>query len=348
MFDINTTRTMLEAIERSHKPTTTLVDVFFPNVRTFVTETVEIEYRKGGRRMAPFIVPNTKGVNVSRVGSELRVYKAPLMRPKRVIAVDDVMARGFGEGVYSTKTPEERAVEMRARDLADLQDMIARRQEWMAAQLLVNGSYKIEGVADDGVTQKIDTLSFDFNNKTTISGNTWDKPAAKIYDDIGDVSQKIRRNAGEIPTVAIMSSNVVKYLLNNAQLLKYMMVPPAANLSLMSMQPRLQRPDLMRVGYIQALNMELYAYDGVYEDDKGALQQYIPDDHVIVGIPGCGQRLFGEDTQMESDNQLHTYEGMYIPKITADAENDVSSLALSSRCVVCPRYADDWAVIKVK
>lgn len=271
MFDINTTRTMLEAIERSHKPTTTLVDVFFPNVRTFVTETVEIEYRKGGRRMASFIVPNTKGVNVSRVGSELRVYKAPLMRPKRVVAVDDVMARGFGEGVYSTKTPEERAVEMRARDLADLQDMIARRQEWMAAQLLINGSYKIEGVADDGVTQKIDTLSFDFNNKTTISGNTWDKPAAKIYDDIGDVSQKIRRNAGEIPTVAIMSSNVVKYLLNNDQLLKYMMVPTAANLSLISMQPRLQRPDLMRVGYIQALNMELYAYDGVYEDDKGTL-----------------------------------------------------------------------------
>ncbi len=245
MFDINTTRTMLEAIERSHKPTTTLVDVFFPNVRTFVTETVEIEYRKGGRRMAPFIVPNTKGVNVSRVGSELRVYKAPLMRPKRVIAVDDVMARGFGEGVYSTKTPEERAVEMRARDLADLQDMIARRQEWMAAQLLINGSYKIEGVADDGVTQKIDN-------------------------------------------------------------------------------------------------------DGVYEDDKGTLQQYIPDDHVVVGIPGCGQRLFGAVTQMESDNQLHTYEGMYIPKITADAENDVSSLALSSRCVVCPRYTDDWAVVKVK
>ena len=84
-------------MERSFKPTTTLVDTFFPEVRTFVTETVEMEYRKGTRKMAPFVTPGAKGVNMARSGSQLRVYKAPLMKPKRVIEASDIMRRGFGE-----------------------------------------------------------------------------------------------------------------------------------------------------------------------------------------------------------------------------------------------------------
>ena len=96
-INLDDTRTLLGVVERSFKPTKTLVDTFFPEVRTFVTETVEMEYRKGTRKLAPFVVPGTKGVNVSRGGSQLRVYKAPLMKPKRVIEASDLMRRGFGE-----------------------------------------------------------------------------------------------------------------------------------------------------------------------------------------------------------------------------------------------------------
>lgn len=55
-FDINETRTMLAAMEQSYKPTTTLVDVFFSHAQTFVTNTVSMEFRKGGRAMAPYIM----------------------------------------------------------------------------------------------------------------------------------------------------------------------------------------------------------------------------------------------------------------------------------------------------
>ena len=114
MINLDDTRTLLGVVERSFKPTTTLVDTFFPEVRTFVTETVEMEYRKGTRKMAPFVVPGTKGVNMARNGSQLRVYKAPLMKPKRVIEASDIMRRGFGETVYSQRTPAERAQALRA------------------------------------------------------------------------------------------------------------------------------------------------------------------------------------------------------------------------------------------
>ena len=92
-INIDDTRTLLQAIERTNPPTTTLIDTFFPAVKTFLTNTVDMEYRKGGRRMAPFVVPGSKGVNMSRNGSQIRSYKAPLMRPKRTIEASDIERR---------------------------------------------------------------------------------------------------------------------------------------------------------------------------------------------------------------------------------------------------------------
>lgn len=352
MLNINDTRTLLEVVERSFKPTTTLVNTFFGNVKTFVTETVEMEYRKGARKMAPFVVPGTKGVNLARNGSQLRVYKAPLMKPKRVIEASDIMRRGFGENVYSQHTPAERAQALRANDMAELIDSIIRREEWMAAQILINGSCQIKGFADDGKTELIDTITFDgFDNKITISGDrlTWDNAdTADIYNDIGDASATIRRNAGLIPTVAICSADVAKYIIDSEKLRQYMLVPSRDNLALMSIQPRLVRPELMRVGYISALSLDIYAYDGGYEDEDGTFTPYIPDGHMIIGVPGRGKRLYGAVTQLEADREYHTYEGQYIPKVTVDLESDTSSLAMNCRCVVCPEWLDDWAVLKVK
>lgn len=145
-INLDDTRTLLQAIERTHLPTTALIDTFFPVAKTFLTTSVDMEYRKGGRKMAPFVVPGSKGINLGRTGSQLRSYKAPLMRPKRTIEASDIERRGFGEDIYSQRTPEQRAQELRAHDMAELIDSCIRRQEWMAAQLLINGSYECRGL----------------------------------------------------------------------------------------------------------------------------------------------------------------------------------------------------------
>ena len=45
-INIDDTRTLLQAIERTNPPTTTLIDTFFPAVKTFLTNTVDMEYRR--------------------------------------------------------------------------------------------------------------------------------------------------------------------------------------------------------------------------------------------------------------------------------------------------------------
>jgi len=349
-INIDDTRTLLKAIEENYKPSGLLVNTFFPKKQTFVTEVVDIEYYKSGRKMAPFVVPGTKGVNMGREGSTIRTYKAPVIRPRRIIEATDLMQRGFGEDIYSKKTGAQRAAELRARDIKELCDQIDRRKEWMAAQLLINSKYNIEGFADDGKTKVVDCIEFtDWNGKTTLSGSdTWDNASAKILDNLGDISHDIRRNAQAVPTIAICSENVSRYILNNQKLRDIMMIPSRENMSMVGFAPRIQSPEIIRVGMIASLNMEIYTYDGCYTDDNGALQQYIPDDHIIIGVPGRGQQLFGAVTQIEDDKAFHTYASEYVPKVTVDIESDTAAVAVSSRPVLAPMFIDDWATIKVK
>ncbi|MDT2243124.1 major capsid protein [Paenibacillus larvae] len=62
----------------------------------------------------------------------------PLIKPMRAITSIDLNKKLFGQNPFETSSPEERAQELLARDLVELDDYITRR-EWMRAQLLFTG-----------------------------------------------------------------------------------------------------------------------------------------------------------------------------------------------------------------
>lgn len=349
-FDINETRTLLGVVERKFRPNPVLVNTFFPNAVTYPTSVLDVDYKKGGRKLAPFVVPGGKGVNIGRDGVVTRSYKAPMMRPKRILTVDDLSKRAAGEAVYSTRTPEQRAEEYRAGDLRDLEDCCLRREEFMAAQLLINGEYEIKGYADDGKVQLVDTIAFDFTQELNLSGqDAWsDTEHADAYGQLSEAAKKIRQNAGLVPNVMFMSDKTAQLLLKNKSVRDHMLIPSRDNLALMSIQPQVESLEVTRFGRIGALNLEAYVYDGIYQDDETDKPvQFLPDGYVVVGVSGRGRRLYGAVTQMERDQQYHTYEGRYIPKVTADYESDTSAVIMSSRCLVVPESVDDWFVLKV-
>jgi hypothetical protein len=350
MVDLNKTRTLLAALEQSFPPSTLLRDTFFPNPITFVTEEVDIDYKKGNRQMAPFVAAGSSGVNVARTGHSTKSYKPPKMMPKRPITIENLNKRGFGEELYSQRTPAQREAELRARDLAELVDMNTRRIEWMCAQLLILGTFTVKGYSDDGKTYTEDTVTLDWTQKDTLTGgDTWDNAAADIYGDVKTISQTVSRNAGQVPTIGLCSFKTADYMLGNTAIMKYLNVPNAQNLSLMSITPRLISPQIVRVGLIQSLNLEIYAYDGVYLDDDGSTtKQYIPDDYFVMGIPGRGKQLFGAITQMDSDGVFRTYEGRNVPKVWSDVGSDVKQLRVASACVPIPEMVEDWYTLKVK
>ncbi len=347
-FNINDTYTMLMALEQNYAPNTLFLDTFFPNTQTFPTEHVLIDYRKGKRRISPFITRGGSSVNVERVGFATKEYTAPMMAPSRPLTSEDLNDRSFGENVFTTRTPEQRAMEIRAKDLTDLRDMNIRRREWMASQLMLYGSYTINGYADDGKNVVVDTFTIpEWTQKLTNSGtDVWSDASADIYGQLETMQKTISRNSGRNPNVALGSYATMKYFIANTGIKSALMVPNRDNLTLMSIAPTITSPGVKRFGYIQALNLEIYAYDGIYEDDNGVIQQYLPDGYFIMGVSGRGTQLFGAVTQLEQDGNFRTYEGKDVPKLWSVPGDDAQTLRLASRSVIKPEFVDDWYTLK--
>ncbi|WP_295163414.1 major capsid protein [Selenomonas sp. F0473] len=348
-IDMKDTLSLMQVMERIKPPATTLVDTFFPQIPApAVTSKIAVEYRRGGRRLAPFIVEGTKGINVTRAGSTVDIYQPPMVGPRRTVNPEDIEQRGFGETIYSTKTPAQRAAEIQANDLADLQAMILNRKNQMAAEILTTGSYTIRGYADDGVTEKVAKISFDWNQKITPTVG-WDQANATIYSDIKNASELVQESAGVVPTVAIVGKNIAAYMMDNAQIMKWLSVPSNANLSMMSIAPRIVSPQVMRIGIIQSLNIEVYSYMETYTNDAGMVVPFIGADDVIIGVPGRGRQLHGAVTLInDAETGFETYDGLYVPQYAASKRDNVMSLTVYSRFLLAPEFVDDWAYIKAK
>ena len=342
------TYTMMMAMERIKQPSSFLVDTFFPVVpATAATTKIGVEYRKGARKLAPFIISGTGGVNVAREQSQIDWYEPPMMGPRRVISSDDIANRSFGENVYSSMTPEQRATQLLAKDLTDLQNMIVNRKNKMAADILLNGQCEIAGYAADGKVVKTDTVRFDDWTQKLIPAIKWNQANADIYGDLAEMSASIQENAGMVPTIAICGKNIMDYILGNEAMMKYMSISNNANLSMVSFQPRITAPQVMFMGRIMSLNLELYSYMETYTDEEGHIKSFIGDDDVIIGIPGRGKQLHGAVTLVEG-RSFKTYVGNYVPAYRANENDNTVSLAMYSRCVLVPETVDDWAVIKAK
>ena len=156
-------RTIGAIVKRLPPVHTFLKSTFFKNVKTFTTKSVDVDFKKGTRAIAPFVHPRIGGKTMPNSGYQTKTYTPPIVAPDMITSVDDLLNRLAGEPLYGGKTPAERAVLKMAEDFTSLDEMITRREEWMAAQALYTGKIPIIG---EGLNEEID---FGFTNKETIS-----------------------------------------------------------------------------------------------------------------------------------------------------------------------------------
>ena len=349
-INYNDTVSLIKAMERVKAPASFLIDTFFPNKSPVSPNAfIMVEQRQKKRRLAPFVVKSAKGVNMRRDSSTMKVYSPPMVAPRRVLSPEDLAQRSFGETIYSSMTESQRASRILADDLVELHDMVINRQNQMAAGILLNGSYTIKGYADDGTTELIDMIEFTDWNQRLIPTRHWDQAGATIYTDISEMSSKIRQRASQIPTIMVCGKNVPKYIMDNDEIKSWLMVPNRENLALLSIKPKFESPQIIRVGRIESLNLEIYTYEELYTDDDGNEKSYIGDDDVIIAIPKFGQQLYGAVTLLnDSLTGYNTYSSELVPYYSGSKESQTMSLTMYSRFLLAPMWGDEWASIKTK
>lgn len=335
-----TTREMLAALEL-RAPMRSFFTGFFPTMNTHVAEILELEIKKGKRVMAPFVAPRKGGKVITREGYSTKLLKTPKIAPERVTTVDDINQKGFGENIYSNKTPAQRSTELLAKDMNELEEYIQRRKEWMARQIILDGSITVQD-KDEGVDVQID---FGFTNKDTlVSGAKWDTDTADILGDLKRWRRSVIQKTGQAPTVCIMASDVYDTFKINDK------VKDGFNLLNMvpgKIEPRVIDPALTFLGRLIELDLDIYTYDEWFIDDEGNEKPMIPAGTVLLLPEEIGSFEFGAVTQLENDNFV-TYEAEIVPKMWSDNQNEVKMLRMTSRPLPRPFDVDSWYVAKVK
>lgn len=285
-IDIFGTRAMAAAMRQDKPAGTFLLDTFFTKVETSEAETVDIDIVKGKRRLAPFQTPRIEGKLVEKRGFTTNSYKPAYIKPKKILEASDIVnSRSSGESAYSMQTAEERAQTKLAEELMDLEDMVTRREEWMAAQQLVNGYVDVVG---DGVNYRID-LSMDATHKIT-AGTAWsDVSNATPTVDVGAAVRLISKDSGKSANVMVGNSAAIEEFLNTTEIGKKLDI---RRLELGQISPE-QFDGATYYGdiFIAGKRIAVWSYDEWYIDDTtGDELPMIPDGKVVVASTGADAR----------------------------------------------------------
>lgn len=139
------TNTLIQVVPNLKRPTSFLLDRFFPNIVTSDTEFVSIDVDVGKRRMAPFVSPLVEGKLVEQRRMQTNVFKPAYIKDKRAPDLRKPVRRMIGERIGGDMTGAEREMANLEFEMTDQTDMITRRLEWMAASALLAGSVTVTG-----------------------------------------------------------------------------------------------------------------------------------------------------------------------------------------------------------
>jgi hypothetical protein len=339
-------RSMAGAHNKRMPVTTFLRDRFLSGVKTYPTENVDVDFRKGTQAIAPFVAKNVGGINVERIGFTTKTYTPPRVAPERPISKDVLQPRVPGETIHTSMSPEDRQDYYLEQDAQELDDMISRREELMIAELMTTGIINVRGYTDENKTQYIDdNINFSFSNKITcVDNERWSQSTSKKLEDLEEACEMVLQ-AGCNPQHAILGKDSWNKLKADTNFQKFFDV---RKFDFGNIAPQLNLVNgngVKFIGYISELGLYLWQYLAWYLNESGELTPYIPNDHIVVAPEGIGEMLYGAITQLEEDKRYHTYEGSRVPKVIADVNNDIMKYRLSARPLPRPFDVDAWAVI---
>lgn len=334
-----TTREMIEAIELNPPVRNFLTRTFFPKEETHCTEKVEFDIKKGKRIMAPFVSPRIGGKVITRQGFQTKEFATPRLAPERILTIEDITTRGFGETIYSKRTPSEREDELLARDYKDLDESIQRRVEWMCRQILFEGKLDVKD-EEAGVDVQVD---YGFTNIFVLTSDQyWSLATVNPLPLLKEKRRTIIRETGKAPNVLIFASDLIDVFVHNPFVSSAMDI---RNLQNIEIKPRIIDDALTYYGKIAELGMEIYSYDEFFLNDDGKEEGIIPSSTCLMAhSEGEGGIEYGLITQME-DKKFQSYEAKQVPKIYCNEKSEVKMLRLTSRPLPRPFDVQSWCVI---
>lgn len=301
--DIYSTRALMAAIRQLDPPSNFLLNTFFngtPN--TFASDMVEVDIEKRERRLAPYVHPLMAAKAEPRAGYTTNFYKPPCVKPMRESSAADFLRRPFAASPYDDLTIGQQAANLMVKDLAAMDDSISRREEQMAGETLTTGKLHVVG---DGVDETIDflwTASHLIASTALTGGAGWNGGNANPILDL-QAAVALLLAAGFNARKAVFGAQAWGDFISNTKVQDYF--------NILRIIPGQVTPAPGQVGgrmMGDVDGIELWVYSDSYVDSAGAVQTYIPTDHVIIGATDSrAERNYGAIPDLQSMQKVRRW-----------------------------------------
>lgn len=262
-----------------------LLDLFFPSTVTFQTQSILIDKVAKNLKLAPFVSPMVAGKAQTAKGHETLTFDPAYLKPKDVVDPSRLLSRRAGEGIGGTMSPAARRDAIIADIMMEHLDMIRRRLEWMASQVLLTG--KVTVVGEDYPEVEVDFRRSSSLTKTLAGAARWGEsgvvPAKNLESWAAEAEAPI--------TSVVMGQGAWGYFSSDAET-RELLDTRRGSRSQLELGPDNGRHFSYK-GTIGA-DLEVWVYSGTYEDESGTTQLFVPTNSVIMGSGAIeGTRAFG-------------------------------------------------------
>ncbi len=321
--DFDTT-TMLGVVRETKRVPSFLRDRFFGN-NLLPVESMEVnlDFVRDNRALAPIVSRHQNGVLIEKNPIVTGKYRPPKLCPLGIFNGDEAFVRSPGEKPGGELSPEERAAAYAAQEILRHERLIARRWEWMVAQLLTTGSITLDG---EGVTDTIDT---GHDMTVTLSGSDlWDASTSRIRKNLSAWADDIAEESDFTPDTVILGRDAANALLDDESIQKLLDV---RNFNVGSIT-RERTPNGARyLGNLEGL--DLFVYPSWFRHDStNASTMMIPANMAIIGcsaeISPDQKMVFGGHYEVEEQK---AYYETIIPRVWVDK-------AKNTRFLECVSY----------
>jgi hypothetical protein len=287
------TSTLLGLYREVQAPSTYFRDLGFGTVINFDDEYIDFQKIREGRKLAPLVVPTVQGRPIYSEASEVTRIKAAYLKPKDVVSPSRVIKRRPTESLFSpnSMSPSQRFNAIVGDILRQHREAIDRREEWMAAQAIIDGIVVLE--SEDYPKTTVDFKRAADHTVNLTGAARWSETGVDPMADLQLWIERVRRApfGGPVNRVTV-GSNVLAYLLASDAVQK--------QLDLNTRGTSAQLNTGLRTGeyveYIGRLsaNVELWVNSDYYELPDGSTVPFLdPNDIVITGPNIMGTRCFG-------------------------------------------------------
>lgn len=349
---IRETYKLVKTVKKMYPVVQFLKDRYFPDGPVYYSEKALIEFKKKGRKIAPFVVPLVNGIVMEKDGYRTDIVDAPYIAPKRVITAKELEQKAFGESPESGRSPEQRENELESEFIDDNRISILRRHEKMCADILLTGQVIMKHYATAEDAAKGENYDFkylrfyegEFKNKYKFTKKFKDMTTAEKIQEFYKMATVLRKR-GVRATDIVMTSDVSMLLMSDKDFLEFY---NKAKVNIGEINPTELPDGVVSNGSINinGVVMTLFTYDEIYEDLDGDEKAILPAGTIAFLQPNMGTTVYAQVTFYTKDG-FKSYAEKIVPRLVGDEKSNMAEVQAFSRPVVYPNDMDGWLVANI-